>query len=44
VWLGTLEPYIGLPIAHPINLTLVGLCGMIGLGFTVAIWLERSKV
>jgi hypothetical protein len=41
VWLGTLEPFIGLPVGHPANLTLFGLCGAIGLGFTAAIWISR---
>jgi apolipoprotein N-acyltransferase len=43
VWLGTREPYIGLPPTHPINLALLGLCAVIGFGFTLAIWWERPK-
>ena len=41
VWLGTQEPYIGLPATHPINLVLFGICVAIGVGFTAAIWLSR---
>jgi hypothetical protein len=41
VWLGTQEPFIGLPVTHPINLILFGLCLAIGLGFTAVIWLSR---
>jgi hypothetical protein len=43
IWLGSREPYLGLPLTHPMNLSLLGLCGMIGLGFTLAIWWQRPK-
>jgi apolipoprotein N-acyltransferase len=42
VWLGTQEPFIGLPVTHPINLFLFGLCAAIGLTFTAVIWLSRG--
>ncbi len=41
VWLTTLDPFIGLPMTHPINLTLLGFCFAIGIGFTVVIWWPR---
>ena len=43
VWLGTLEPFIGLPLTHPINLALLALFGAIGLGFSIGIWFERPR-
>ncbi len=43
IWLGTLEPFIGQPLTHPLNLFLLGLSGMIGMGFTIAIGWERRK-
>ena len=43
IWLGTLDPFIGLPLTHPINLTVLGVCGMIGMEFTGVIWLGRSR-
>jgi hypothetical protein len=41
VWLGSLPPIISLPLTHPINLVLFGICVAIGLGFTAEIWLSR---
>ncbi len=43
VCLSTLEPFIGLPLMHPINLALLALFGAIGLVFTVGIWFERPR-
>jgi hypothetical protein len=41
VWLGAQDPFMGLPLTHPINLVLFGLCAAVGLGFTASIWLSR---
>jgi hypothetical protein len=43
VWLGAQDPFIGLPLSHPLNLVLFGLCAAIGLGFTATIWLFRRQ-
>jgi hypothetical protein len=41
VWLAAQDPFIGLPLTHPINLILFGVGAVIGIGFTAVIWLSR---
>jgi hypothetical protein len=41
LWLGTEDPFIGLPVTHPINLILFAVCLAIELGFTAVIWLSK---
>jgi hypothetical protein len=43
IWLSTQHPFTGLPITHPINLGLLGFCLLIGVGFSLVIWLSRPK-
>jgi hypothetical protein len=43
VWLTTLNPFTGLPVSHPINFVLFGLCAAIGLGFIASVWLRRPE-
>ena|ERR1700687_2797218 len=40
-WLSAQDPFMGLPLSHPINLILFGLCLAVGFGFTAGIWLSR---
>jgi hypothetical protein len=43
VWLQAQHPFFGLPLTHPLNLFLFGLCLAVGVGFTAYIWLFEGK-
>ncbi len=43
VWLGTQDPLGGLPVTHPLNVVLFGICAAFGVGFTGYIWFYRRK-
>jgi hypothetical protein len=42
-WLQAQHPFFGLPLAHPLNLLIFGMCLAVGVGFTAYIWLFEGQ-
>jgi hypothetical protein len=42
-WLQAQHPFFGMPLTHPLNLTLFALCLAVGVVFTAYIWLFEGR-